>query len=429
MSSSYYDKQSAMTNIAAWLIQEGWNCYDYTPYRGAGPGEDYGTSAHWSGVATHPNHPETVLIVGADPGTSGKAHTRHESVQGPNCEKCLGTGIATGELTYEQALLDPANAHETKHDRAQGFTTYIIGARGLEAPGVSRHNYHADGSPKCLKCQGRGFRYVQRVEMLWTYPVFKPLDKGVFWSLQRRGVTLEQDRKYNIYGGYGDKPRQAIDAFIKNINRLLANAAVVNTTTPSVSAEMPITVTYENNWTWVQFNRRFSRDEYVAFVNRFAGAWSKKRGQVYMTREIPVTEFLTYFGIKEPLSSEMMEDQQKAPDYVAIESEIIESEIEELPSITKADQLAIMYGSQLVGTAEVEKVERIAEQLRETVRVQVTEEAPFLNEHPELLAGVVDDLAKELVMEIAAKHAPPPVEETPTRRQYLKALEDVEALF
>jgi hypothetical protein len=59
----YHEKRRAGENLAIEMKSRGWTLFGYTPYKPAGPGDDYGDLGYWHGCATHERFPGVVVVV------------------------------------------------------------------------------------------------------------------------------------------------------------------------------------------------------------------------------------------------------------------------------------------------------------------------------------------------------------------------------
>ncbi len=299
--SDYYEKQRASINIGLELERRGWDLWGFHGDQSDSM-TDYYHPASWDGVATHKKYPGYVICVyvsGYVAQNSGKDAKTIEYVRDTDCVAC-DSGWATGELTYEDALLNPNEAHHIKPDLARGIR--ILNPFGSP---VNKNYYFDDGRPKCLECHGDGYTRKSQEKYLFTWPTFQENPKRMFWHVEKNGRIIASGQGYKKWTDvYHEAGRRAVAAICDEIEgyvtrgnpgpagpAVVQSAGKVQVTVEHTSAEGKAGV-----WTWIDIQPRIDRDQYRAFADHFGASWSKRRRRVYIPRKVEAADLIAWFN-------------------------------------------------------------------------------------------------------------------------------------
>ena len=216
---SNVNKSLATARIGEEMQRRGWTIFGYVEDRSDSMSDYYSPASWRGGVATHSNWPG--VVVGMDvysTSRSGQDDTSSEWVPTEPCVACSGTGIQVGAITYQEALTNPEEAHKNKREREDGWRVVRFGG-----PAVSRHDYHEDGSAKCMECLGRGHDLREIKTVVRTWPVFQGTPKGKSWHVETNGKIHETGVGLSHCDGYSGW-EASVQRIVKDIEAAAARA-------------------------------------------------------------------------------------------------------------------------------------------------------------------------------------------------------------
>jgi hypothetical protein len=305
MSLHWTDKRSATANVGEELARRGWTLLGYKPNQSDSM-TDYYSPASWEGIATNDAYPGVVVVVNASKHKSGKKEVRINHVPGESCPACSRTGIEPNALTYEQALENPNEAHETRRHQSMGYRMVTFGGKSP----VNRNLYHEDGSPKCLDCYGRGHSMRQEEEVLFIWPTFSETLKGRFWHVEYQGQRIESGTGFKECAAWGDPGIRAAKGVCDQIeaaarrtikSTIPAEASVaegVTLVTTATGGGITVQVEHDETkgWSYLKLLPRVERAQYDAFAERFGVKWHRMRRQPVIYRLVGADELAAFFG-------------------------------------------------------------------------------------------------------------------------------------
>ncbi|MBX0330080.1 hypothetical protein K2Z83_20645 [Oscillochloris sp. ZM17-4] len=314
--SDFYEKQRATVNIGMALQGRGWNLIGFHADQSDSQ-TDYYHPASWDGIATNDAYPGVVVAVNVNDysvkNTSGKHTYKVSTVPGDACPKCNGSGVHADGLTYTEALERPEDSHVAIRDRARGFRFVVIGISGAPRK-IDPSDFHEDGRPKCLACNGRGHQLKEVKEIIFTYPTFRANPRGRAWHVEHDGRQIASGTGFSKCADYGTRSQQASAAVADEIEaaakRTLRPAAPTTDTaaTPTqaqgqlatVATAGGITVHAEHDevksWTYLKLTPRVERAQYDGLAARFNVKWHRMRRQPVIYRLIGADEVAAFFG-------------------------------------------------------------------------------------------------------------------------------------
>lgn len=212
---NYYEKQRAYVSVALALRNASWNLYGYHEDE-SDILTDYWSPAYWNGCAINN---DGYLVVNDYRNSDGHDITKLRNVTSKICDICNGTGIApnSDEWNLEKAKYDPIGFHNW-------FDKYRNdGAISLMKSVVSPLFFNADGTLKCLKCQGKGKKssYNESYkEVVDHYPKYiAPRKRVMFHLLAPDGETiLKEWRALKPFSEYINN-----DILKNNLNKMLSD--------------------------------------------------------------------------------------------------------------------------------------------------------------------------------------------------------------
>ena len=180
----YLERKRAQLNIGHALEIRAWVLWGYHPEE-SDPMADYRAPASWLGAATHADHLAVVVCVAVgDTHRSGWLEPVEEVRAAGPCPKCDGTGIWPRGLSYAEAVAQPERQHFAAYCAERNSQPAFLDA-------VSPLHYRDDGSPLCLVCHGRKFRYECVITGQKQWPVFHQTPRGRAWHVESGG-TIQQ---------------------------------------------------------------------------------------------------------------------------------------------------------------------------------------------------------------------------------------------
>lgn len=297
----YYDKSRAVCAIGEALKRKGWKLIGYREDQ-SDMMTDYYHPASWDGVATNDQLADIVVCVGVSSADkSGREEIGSRSEKGVDCDRCNGTGIEPGTLTYDEARLNP-------HQQHQVLNAARHGARMLFPDVVSPLAYLEDGSPRCEKCSGRGHSLKSVDFVRWVWPVFHEVSKGMAWHVEINGKVAFSGKGFAGCERDSNQDHSAAEAVadeIEGVARLAIaryGATGIMATRPPIvvqaAASAPksgqlstldgITIEQERDWTWVKFPGVPSEDVRVAIKTQYDARFSGKRQAWYIRQAVDI---------------------------------------------------------------------------------------------------------------------------------------------
>ncbi len=321
---NYYDKSRAVCAIGEALCRKGWTLIGYNEDK-SDMMTDYYHPASWDGVATNNLLPGIVVCVGVyGAEKSGQEEIGSRSEKLTDCDRCSGTGIEPGALTYDEARLNPHLQHSNVSASARG-AVLLFGSSV-----VSPLAYLEDGSPRCDKCHGRGHSLKSVDYVRWVWPVFHEVTKGMAWHVEINGKVAFSGKGFagcerdsyqdhsaadavaseiegvarlaiarygpnghpghgpNGHPGHGPNGHPGDGAGTKSW--LMAQTAVAATMPVPKAGQLStldgITVEQEGDWTWVKFPGVPTEDVREAIKTQYGARFSGKRKAWYIRQTV-----------------------------------------------------------------------------------------------------------------------------------------------
>lgn len=296
----FYQTRKAQIRLYHLLKELGYAFFGYKPDRSR-PMEDYYDRESWDGVATHPDHPGVVVCVGVGKydvqSHSGKTEVKNIFTPGETCQKCQGSGVWPGGLTYAEALQNPRGQHTIEYLKESHGGQ--LGHPDIVSPLV----YFDDGRPKCGYCTGRGHK--QKCEQVngITWPVFQANPRGRNWHVEINGKIIISGIGLGKAAEYSSGPDSVAEKAARHIVEKI-HAAVTgsgsNATAVAVgdgtAGNVDFQVKHDRDWTWVHFTGK--PDEPVReALKQQGGRFSKKRMAWYIPRRVELAELQQRLGV------------------------------------------------------------------------------------------------------------------------------------
>jgi hypothetical protein len=279
----YLERKRAQINIGHALQKRGWTLWGYHAEE-SDPMADYRAPASWLGVTTHTDHPGVVTcVVVSDTHRSGWLEPEEEYRAAGPCTKCDGTGIWPGGLSYAEAVAQPERQHFAAYCAERNSEPMFLSA-------VSPLHYHDDGSPRCLVCNGRKFRYECVTTGQKQWPVFHQTPRGRAWHVESGGTIRQSGTGLQAAASYsgGEAAAERIaDEIVSAVRSLQPAAQASRAAATDLGA---CQLMHDRDWTWLKFDTKPSDAVREALRQQLGASFSAKRMAWYTRRHVEADE-------------------------------------------------------------------------------------------------------------------------------------------